>query len=497
MVIAPGAAHLAATQHTGWMLINLLARAVGVVHVVRVVCPARVPLAGRVVPLAPRDLDLADALCSGGQAIGAVPVHLASVPAAGDTVLVIGTDPRAPGQGRSVGVDGHTDALRGSPVRYVAGSGWWGGVSDRPISYREEPVDLPIGPYVAAALAAAEVYLHVRLPDHVARATGTYGWDCWRQTLTTQPDPTAPTDLADLDLTGTALAGVGAVGTTWVHTLWATPGLTGDVTLADADTKGVTTTNLNRCPLFGHASLNKAKAHEAARIANDCAITWHSHHGRLEALNGTPTMLISAVDTNRARDALQQRYPPRILSASTQDLRAEVLRAGPPGAGACLRCYNPPEPFVGDDALRARTRAGGPSAVRALAAKTGVAEADVQRWLDRGDCDQVGTRLLATLRRNEPEPPARFAVGFTSVMAGVLLAAETIKTLLHHPMTPESRDPNNTTIQFLNPTAPVNEATKRAPDPRCPACAPTNPATTIWQRRIAQHDANAARKRPD
>jgi hypothetical protein len=411
-------------------------------------------------------------------------------------VLVIGTGDPAPGQDRCDSVDGHADAPGMSHVRYVAGNDWWGGVSDRPFPELARPVDLPFGPYVAAALAAAEVYLHVRLPDHVARATGTYGWDCWQQTLTTQPDPTAPTDLADLDLTGTALAGVGAVGTTWVHTLWATPGLTGDVTLADADQEGVTTTNLNRCSLFGRTSLNKAKAHEAARIANDCAITWHPHHGRLEALDSTPTMLISAVDTNRARDALQQRYPPRILSASTRDLRAEVLRVGPPGTGACLRCYNPPEPFVGDDTLRAQARANGPDAVRNLAIEAGVAEADVQHWLDRGDCDEVGTRLLITLRRNETEPPARFAVGFTSAMAGVLLATETIKTLLNHPMASGSPDPNNATIQFLNPTAPVNNATRLAPDPRCPACTHTNPALTIWERRTAQLDVCAARERP-
>jgi len=46
----------------------------------------------------------------------------------------------------------------------------------------------------------------------------------------------------------------------------------------------------------------------------------------------------SPLDTNRARQALQGHYSPLILSASTFDLRAEVLRAGPPGLGACLRC---------------------------------------------------------------------------------------------------------------------------------------------------------------
>src|SRR5215207_8141194 len=57
-----------------------------------------------------------------------------------------------------------------------------------------------------------------------------------------------------------------------------------------------------------------------------------------EDLGVAPRLLVSGVDTNRARQALQGHYPPLILSASTFDLRAEVLRAGPPGLGACLRC---------------------------------------------------------------------------------------------------------------------------------------------------------------
>lgn len=133
---------------------------------------------------------------------------------------------------------------------------------------------------------------------------------------------------------------------------------------------------------------------------------------------------MSAVDTNRAREALQARYPSRILSASTRDLRADTLRVGPPGQGACPRCYNPPEPLPADDDLRAQVRSGGEDARRALAEQTGVSEAAVRRWLDQPGCDEVGDRLLATLRRDLPEPPPRFAAGFTSVMAGTILAAE-------------------------------------------------------------------------
>jgi|SRR5450755_306449 hypothetical protein len=90
------------------------------------------------------------------------------------------------------------------------------------------------------------------------------------------------------------------------------------------------------------------------------------------------------------------------------------MRAEPPGKGACLRCYNSPEPFHADDDLRAQVRAGGAQAPRALAEQAGVSEAAVRRWLDQPGCDEVGDGLLATLRREVPESLPRFAAGFTS-----------------------------------------------------------------------------------
>ena len=151
--------------------------------------------------------------------------------------------------------------------------------------------------------------------------------------------------------------------------------------------------------------------------------------------------------------------------------------------------------FVGDDELRSRAREGGPDVVQALAAEAGVTEEDVQRWLDRGECGEVGVRLLDTLRRQSPEPPSRFAVGFTSAIAGVMLATETVKVRLSQPMTAELSEANNATFQFLQPAAAVNAAGRLARDPRCPACAPTNPATRIWHGRLERLHTSAPRLR--
>lgn len=162
--------------------------------------------------------------------------------------------------------------------------------------------------------------------------------------------------------------------------------------------------------------------------------------------------------------------PPRILSASTRDLRSETLRAGPPCEGACLRRYNPPERLPADEDLRAHVRAGGEQAVRALAGQAGVTEASVRRWLDQPGCDEVGDRLLATLRRNVPEPAPRFAAGFTTLMAGTMLAAETAKLLLGQPVSSGKDAANNVTFQFLKPASAGNSAPLLARDPGCTAC---------------------------
>jgi molybdopterin/thiamine biosynthesis adenylyltransferase len=380
VVIAPASAALTSTQHTAWMAINLLARCEGVVSAIRLVCPAQVPVADHVVPLAPRRTLLRDALLAGAQAIGAVPINPAPAGRHADITLVVGT-------GASP-VTAGAEPVQGDRIRYVCGDGWWGGVSDSPITV-DGSNPLPFGPYIAACLVVAEVFLAARLPQHVSYPTGSYGWDSWSQRHSPAPDVASPANCGSLDLTGTTLAGVGAVGTTWVHTLWAVPELHGTVALVDDDREGVTTTNLNRCPLLGADSIGKPKAQEAARISAASTITWKPRRGRFQDSTDVPTVLISAVDTNRARAALQQRYAPCILSASTRELRAEVLRVGPPGIGACLRCYNPPEPVIADDALRQHALAGGADAVEALARESGVEREAVEQWLSLAVADAV------------------------------------------------------------------------------------------------------------
>ncbi len=279
---------------------------------------------------------------------------------------------------------------------------------------------------------------------------------------------------------GTSVAGVGAVGSTWVHAMWATPDIHGSALLADADELGVDVTNLNRCPIFGRPSIGKRKATEAARICHDGSLSWDPHDGPVGSARARPPTLLSAVDTNASRQAVQGLYPARLISASTLDLRAELLRCDPRAQTACIHCYNPVDDGPPDDELRRQFLAMTPQEQARLADELGVSMEDAQRWARDGTCGYVGDRLAARLRPGGVGPAA-FAVGFVSVIAGTMLAAQTIHEAVE--WRPLDGLMARAVMTFADPTAATNRPTRFGRQPDCPMCNPETPATDIWRRR--------------
>lgn len=262
----------------------------------------------------PRSDDLRTALLNGAGEIGIVPVEL-------DWSV---------GRHIVVGRCEHPSA-----DLYVFGEGWSGGFSTSPI--RKTDVSgstLPFGPYVAACLAAGEVFKAVRMRPESYDAPSSAFYSMWNHRTSTALDRDGPASVSiNVDF---ALAGVGAVGSAALHALWACDNVTGRITLADNDACGLESTNLNRYSLFGRKSVASAKAREAARIVTDASWECEAHDKAIEDLDPFPMFVLSAVDSNPSRAAIQNRYPSRILSASTHELRAESLRCGPPGIGALL-----------------------------------------------------------------------------------------------------------------------------------------------------------------
>ncbi len=455
----PGAvAGIASVQHTAWMLVNLLARFHGVVHRVGVRCPPGIKLSGRVIPLAGRDLDLASALVRGGIAIGVVPVE-ANLTL--ERIIVIG-----PGPGYA-----------GRPDLFAIGSGWCGGVSVIPPSF-DALVDgstLPFGPYVAACIAAGEVFKAARMRPGSYVAPKAAFYSCWNHVATGTLNSDGPRDV-EITLDA-SLVGIGAVGSAVMHSLWACSALRGSMVLVDNDPKGFDVSNLNRYSIFGKDAVGRQKATCAADILSDASIRWLAHDVAIESFALTTPRVVSAVDRNTARAAIQNQYSARIFSGSTLDLRAEVLRCGPPCVGACLRCFNEPEKLPPDDELRSKLKVADKAELVALAESVGLTVTEANEWLATGRCGATGERLLPLLRQNNGE--AAFAVAFVSVMSGVMLAAELLKDHLIH-AAPLTEDRQRAVFQFFSPLARSNRAVAFLRDPRCPMCAPASAASGIW-----------------
>lgn len=460
--VAPGVAHLAGAQHTAWMLTNLLCRSHGIVEEVGISCPASIPLAGRIVPLVPSDVDLLTALTEGANEIGVVPMTNSS---GGDYAISVGLQPD------------HGAAFA------AYGNGWCGGISKGTVDAGAfgAPSTLPYGPYVAACLAAGEVFKEARLKEeHYARPASAF-YSMWSHQVSETPLADGPTEVAiQIDA---LLAGVGAVGCTFLHALWAIREITGKLMMADNDPDGLDTTNLNRYTLFGRKAVGSQKAKAAAGLLAGIPISFTPRNTNVGALADFPPRIVSAVDKNIARHAIQVKYPARIFSASTYNLRAEVLRCGPPGVGACLACFNPEETVMSDEEIRQRLLAGPEEFLEDVARQEGVSTGEVRKSLERPLCGSVGERAISILRpTNEP---AAFAVGFVSVMAGTLLAAEFVKD---HLVTSNvlSEEKQRAVFQFLNLHAASNRASRYLRDPNCPRCNPNNAAGRIWG---ARYDA--------
>ena len=464
IIVAPGRAHLASVQHTAWMLLNILSRFDGIVERASLCCPRGVALAARIIPLASRNFDLRAALLAGAKAIGVVPV---AQDMRLERTLVVGDDQSDPRHG-----DLH-----------VMGNGWCGGVSVKPISLlRQTPESvLPFGPYVAACIAGGEIFKTARMRSGEYSSPSSAFYSVWDHKSSPRPILSGPSDLRlTLDA---ALAGVGAVGCSVMHALWACPGVDGKVLVADNDTKGLDNSNLNRYSLFGAGSVGNPKATAASQIVSDSPIQWVAVDKGFEDLDVIPQRVISAVDRNRSRQSIQNRYPARIFSGSTLDIRAEILRCGPPGIGACLRCYNEPEKIAPDEELRASLRGASENQIRSLAESADVTLGEARAWIETGKCGLPGERLLPHLRIEGGS--VTFAVSFVSVMAGAMLAAELLKDHLLN-VSALSASAQRAVFQFFSPLGKRNGAGAYPRHPNCPMCVPSSEACRIWADRYRQ-----------
>jgi molybdopterin/thiamine biosynthesis adenylyltransferase len=463
-------AGLAAVQHTAWMLVNMLSRLENVVGEVSIACPQSIRTYSRsVIPSAPDSSIFVDALRRGVDAIGVTTVLVDFNGTHHDISIVLG--PGSPAKGSM----------------QVFGEGWCGGISRSIAIDRTRPSDLPIGPYLAAAFAAGEVFKVARLRPENHPASDAVFYSAWTQKPSSTFDSGGPSDVSGVKLRST-LVGVGAVGGALLHALWSTPGLAGTVQLVDNDPEGLDLTNLNRYVLFGTGDIGKPKASTAALLLQGSGIRWDAFDCPIEVFEGEATRIVCAVDTNASRLAVQVRWPESLLMASTNELRAEVVRCDPRDGGPCAACYNRDPEDVPDDDLRKIFQTLTQEQQRSLAVISGADLDEAIEWSLSGKCGTSGERVRDALR-TPVDGQHSFAVPFVSVTAGTMLAAEVIKEELN-PSVPLNTELQRATLQFFRPEQSLG-ASKYLRDPRCTVCSPDSAARNAWLARCEQSNRSS------
>ncbi len=467
-VVAARAAVVIADQHLLACLVNMLVRMEGVVAELQLDlpdAPLRVPL-----PHATSRSSLPDALVAlsawaTGALVSARRVATNSTPAA-DYVISVG--PFQPG------------GSCGRPNLVVHGDGWraWAGSDVEAAPTTPPASDQPLGPYLAACVAAGEVFKRFRgLRRGVyADAFGVSLWSgrtgSWDE-LEEGPEPEG------LRLPPIHLVGAGAVGQGLMLALGALRPPKAYVVTIDDDTHD--TTNLNRCFVAGVLDVGSLKVEAVARFRRsvgldgfECPRTLAAYAGAsgphglredvaLKARDRYP-VIVSAVDKGASRQDVRGLAPDLVVGGSTLGLTAKVgVFDGAPGA-PCLGCNNPAEQDgarlreiekelrgLDEDARRRRLSVLGDDTDSAL---------DYLR-----DAPRCGTVGEAAFLAFATQAAAEFSVPFVSMGAAVQVAARLIARVAF-PQTEPSR-PSTSSITFLNCDA---DNFQLASDPTCRWC---------------------------
>lgn len=328
----------------------------------------------------------------------------------------------------------------GDFVIATTASGWSGCVSRKEVD-RLDNTNNPIGAYVGASLCAGEVFKFVRGMLPTAGEFAQYLWlDAYKLRVCEKPPVIQPLP-EQLVLPPTILAGVGAVANSFLHVLYALDTVEGNLTMIDGDPEGITESNLNRCVLFGLKDVGKMKASTASQLFVGSQLktfavdsNWQSWMlGRMQ--QPVQGIVISAVDNNSARHAIQDALPPMILGASTNEMRSQVNLYDIFQGGPCLKCRNPLKRQISDQAIIDYLRRLPPTELQAEAEQRGIGVRDLTAFLADPDtnCATISGSTLREFANNDRV--ADWSVGFVSSLAGVLLVAEYLKLSLR-PLVP-------------------------------------------------------------
>ena len=357
-----------------------------------------------------------------------------------------------------------------APTVYAGCDGWLARVGTQGGPYSTSDLGNPFGAGFAACLAAANVFRFLFLPD------GTNGPD---DDIGFPPDGTAFANLTEITLTAPlVLVGTGAVGNSAAWALARAP-LVGQIYLVDPQVTELS--NLQRYVLCARNDAGRAKVAIVGKTFTG-ALQALPHHGTwasFVAVHGYNwERVLVAVDSARDRRAVQGSLPRWIVNAWTQRGDLGVSSHSFVGPNACLAClYLPTQKSKSDDQLIAeglkipqlqdRVRfllgsgqATGKEICDAVAAAWDIPADELEAFVDRpirelwveGVC---GGGIIPLGEVGEAPRELQVPLAFQSALAGLLLAAETVRDVM------STRGERKTTVRRLDVLRRLGDALPR------------------------------------
>lgn len=305
--------------------------------------------------------------------------------------------------------------------------------------------ELTFGPYMGACFAAGEVFKRLRgmKPGKGYFFGEDHGlclslWTTRTAASWTELDPDP--DIGRIDFPPFYFAGAGAVAQAAALSIGGLPDAIGHATAADHDPLDLSNDNRYALATLDDNEMSKAPfltAFLAARGFTQYphAGTWQDYVTRrnrppnradLDALEARfrYRVILSCVDDNAARHSIQNLWPELIIGGSTHGLTAKAIAYDMAGDQLCLKCYNPVverNELVKQrlEELRVMTH----EARARLFAKLGVDPVKAEGHLRDPRCGQLSEQDLNRFAAGGP----MMSVGFVSVAAGVLLAAQFLR----------------------------------------------------------------------
>ena len=330
----------------------------------------------------------------------------------------------------------------------ASATGWVAHISSKDdfVLPTHDSTNVPFGTLAASALAAAEVFKRL-LPPRPSRGALFSKTSYSTFTYSVGDEDPGPDLPPSIPLGPLLLAGAGAVGQAFVHALSHVVGLSGDLLAVDNEVVD-DPTNSNRYCLAEDQDIGTRtpKTTLAARQMDGSTVRVIPQQRELtDVLDNIntgdlpwPRAVISALDNDEARYALQLVWPDLIVEGATGDTLLQVFRHHFEEGTACLRCIHE-APNEGELYERAVARRSGLKEQRILEAirgeNTKVTEKDVTdaaeavKPLLRAKLGKDLCGVLAEIERfdSSGQPAIQPSVSFTSYLAGLLACAELIR----------------------------------------------------------------------